>query len=84
VFLSAFSLVNSAGDQLGQLKIHAEITSDRAHAEILQNAVVWRAELVVMGARGAGSLEDAALGTTANLVLGDTECSVLLVAKNIA
>ena len=77
------SLVNSAGDRLGKLKLHTEITSGRAHAEILENAVVWRADLIVMGARGAGSLEDVLLGSTANRVLGDTECSVLVVKKTI-
>lgn len=77
------SLVNSAGDRLEKLKLHTEITSGRAHAEILENAVVWRADLIVMGARGAGSLEDAVLGSTASRVLGDTECSVLVVKKTI-
>lgn len=77
------SLVNSVASRLGKLKIHTEITSGRAHAEILENASVWQADLIVMGARGAGSLEDAVLGSTVNRVLGDTECSVLVVKKTL-
>jgi universal stress protein A len=77
------SLVGSVASRLGKLKIHTEITSGRAHAEILENASVWRADLIVMGARGAGSLEDAVLGSTVNRVLGDTECSVLVVKKTL-
>ena len=77
------SLVNSTGGRLEKLKLHTEITSGRAHAEILENALVWRADLIVMGARGAGSLEDVLLGSTANRVLSDTECSVLVVKKTL-
>jgi nucleotide-binding universal stress UspA family protein len=77
------SLVNSVGGRLERLKVHTEITSGRAHAEILENASVWRADLIVMGSRGAGSLEDAVLGSTVNRVLGDAECSVLVVKKTL-
>ena len=77
------SLVTSVVDRLEKLKLHTEITSGRAHAEILENASVWRADLIVMGARGAGSLEDVLLGSTANRVLSDTECSVLVVKKTL-
>jgi universal stress protein A len=77
------SLVNSEASRLEKLKLHTEITSGRAHAEILENAFVWRADLIVMGARGTGALEDAVLGSTVNRVLGETECSVLVVKKDI-
>lgn len=76
------SLENSMASRLEQLKVHTEITSGRPHTEILENASVWRADLIVMGAQGAGSLEDAVLGSTVNRVLAETECSVLVVKKS--
>ena len=77
------SLVNSVAGRIKRLQLHTEITSGRAHTEILENASVWQADLIVMGARGAGSLEDAVLGSTVNRVLSDTECSVLVVKKTM-
>jgi len=62
-----------------KLKIKSEITSGRPAAEILENARVWGADLIVLGARGAGSIEQAVMGSTVNRVITEAECSVLVV-----
>lgn len=73
------SLQNSESADLAELSIQSEITSGRAYSEILENARVWKADLIVMGARGAGSLEEIPLGNTVQRVLHDADCSVLVV-----
>ena len=69
----------SARGRLSGLNVHTEITAGRAFTEILENARVWDADLIVMGAAGLGTLEDAVLGSTVSRVLDETECSVLVV-----
>jgi nucleotide-binding universal stress UspA family protein len=74
------SLENSVRERLDRLTVHTEITSGRAFIEILENARVWDADLIVMGARGvATSLEEVVMGSTAERVLKEAECSVLVV-----
>ena len=73
------ALVNSIRGELAEIDLKTEITSGRAFTEILENARVWKADLIVMGARGSGSLEDAALGSTVDRVVADADCSVLVV-----
>ncbi len=73
------ALTASVQGRLEALKVRTEITSGRPHAEILENSRVWEADLIVMGARGTGSLEDAALGSTVDRVVNDADCSVLVV-----
>ncbi len=75
------SLTGTVQARLGALNVRTEITSGRAFVEILENAQVWRADLVVLGARGAGTLEDAVLGSTVDRVVADCECSVLIVRQ---
>lgn len=75
------SLLNSLPD-LDQLSIHTEIDSGRAYMEILENARVWDADLVVIGARGTGSFEDVIVGSTTERVMKDAECSVLIVRED--
>lgn len=77
--LAMDKLENSMLERLNQLEVQTEITSGRAFTEILENARVWDADLIVLGARGAGSLEDAVLGSTVDRVVAETECSVLIV-----
>lgn len=72
------SLLNSLPD-MDQLSIHTEIDSGRAYVEILENARVWDADLIVLGARGTGSIEDVIMGSTTERVMKDAECSVLIV-----
>jgi nucleotide-binding universal stress UspA family protein len=73
------SLVSSVEGQLEHLNVRTEITSGRAYSEILENARVWNADLIVMGARGTGALEEGPLGSTVDRVVNDAECSVLVV-----
>ncbi|UCF35549.1 MAG: universal stress protein [Acidobacteriota bacterium] len=73
------ALQNSVADQLAKLSVHSEITSGRAFTEILENARVWDADLIVMGGTGFGALEDLPLGSTVNRVLNEADCSVLVV-----
>lgn len=75
------SLLNSLPD-LDQLSIHTEIDSGRAYVEILENARVWDADLVVLGARGTGTIADIVMGSTAERVMKDAECSVLVVRSD--
>jgi len=73
------ALVNSVKGELGEIDLKTEITSGRAFTEILENARVWKADLIVLGSRGSGSLEDAALGSTVDRVVAESDCSVLVV-----
>lgn len=75
------ALTGAVQARLSNLNVRAEITSGRAFVEILENARVWRADLIVLGARGAGTLEYAVLGSTVDRVVADAECSVLIVRK---
>ncbi len=75
------SLTENVQERLANLHVRTEITSGKAFVEILENALVWNADLIVLGARGAGSLEDAVLGRTVDRVVADAECSVLIVRK---
>lgn len=75
------SLVEPVQGRLEPLNVRTEITSGRAYAEILENARVWKADLIVMGARGGGALEDAPLGSTVDRVVSDADCSVLVVKE---
>ena len=76
------SLQDSLGAKLSKLKVKTEITSGRAFTEIIENARVWGADLIVMGGQGAGALEDVPLGSTVDRVLADSSCSVLVVRSN--
>lgn len=75
------ALSNSARSGLKDIPVHTEITSGRAFEEILENARVWNADLVVMGNKGLASLERIILGSTVERVLKESECSVLVVKK---
>lgn len=74
-------LQNRESDRLSGVPVHVEITSGRAFTEILENARVWEADLIVMGAQGEGALEDIPLGSTIQRVLQDANCSVLVVKQ---
>ena len=65
--------------RLDALNVRTEITSGPASTEILENARVWKADLIVIGARGVGALEDVPLGSTVDRVVSGSECSVLVV-----
>ncbi len=73
------ALVNSVKGELEEIDLKTEITSGRAFTEIQENARVWKADLIVLGSRGSGSFEDAALGSTVDRVVAEAGCSVLVV-----
>jgi glycine betaine transporter len=47
--------------------------------EILKQATSWKADLIVLGARGAASVDELIFGSTAERVLKGADCSVLVV-----
>jgi universal stress protein A len=73
------SLVASSGSALEGIPFTTEITAGRAFAEILNYARDWSADLIVLGAEGATSLEQIVIGSTAERVMKDALCSVLIV-----
>ena len=57
----------------------SEISSGDPAVEIVDRAKDWRADLIVLGARGVILIEDMIVGGTAELVTRDAPCSVLVV-----
>lgn len=57
----------------------SEVTSGDAVVEIVDRAKDWRADLIVLGARGVILIEDIIVGGTAQGVTRDAPCSVLVV-----
>jgi nucleotide-binding universal stress UspA family protein len=47
--------------------------------EILKQATSWKADLIVLGARGAASVDELIFGSTAERVLKGATCSVFVV-----
>jgi universal stress protein A len=73
------SLVASSASDLEGVPLTLEITAGRAFVEILNNARDWEADLIVLGAKGATALEQIVIGGTAERVMKDALCSVLIV-----
>jgi universal stress protein A len=61
------------------LALSSEVTSGDAAIEIVDQAKEWRADLVVLGARGVILIEDIVVGGTAEGVTRGAPCSVLVV-----
>lgn len=72
-------LLGSARSKLKDLSVTTEICGGSAYSEILENARVWNADLIVLGAKGASGLEQMVVGSTAERVMRESECSVLIV-----
>ncbi|MEA2659250.1 MAG: hypothetical protein QOF64_1846 [Candidatus Binatota bacterium] len=62
------------------LALSSEVTSGDAAIEIVDQAKEWRADLVVLGARGVILIEDV-VGGTAEAVTRGAPCSVLVVRQ---
>jgi nucleotide-binding universal stress UspA family protein len=62
-------------------KLTSEVASGRAFDEIIERARQWRADLIIVGTRGTRLLEDILLGGTAEQVIQDSPCSVLVVKE---
>lgn len=72
-------LVESAQSSLEGLAFTTEVTSGRAFVEIVSRAREWKADLTVLGAKGTTSLEEIIIGGTAEGVVKEAPCSVLVV-----
>lgn len=76
------ALVGSAGPSSRAPSMTSEVTTGRAFVEIITRAREWKADLIVLGAIGAATpLDEAVLGGTADRVMKEADCSVL-VARN--
>jgi nucleotide-binding universal stress UspA family protein len=73
------SLVASSASILEGVPLALEVTAGRAFAEILNHARDWSADLIVLGAKGATALEQIVIGGTAERVMKDALCAVLIV-----
>jgi universal stress protein A len=67
--------------RLERVAVSAEVTSGAAFEEIVHRARDWRAELVVVGAKGTTSLEEVIIGGTGEAVMKNAPCSVLVVRR---
>ncbi len=72
-------LLESLRDDLVDVRLETRITSGRGFEETLENARVWQADLIVLGARGNSSVEQVLMGSTAERVIEGSMCSVLVV-----
>lgn len=66
-------------DRFEGVEVQTETTSGRAFVEIVGKAGEWEADLVVLGAKGMASLEQLVMGSTAERVMKESGCSVLVV-----
>jgi nucleotide-binding universal stress UspA family protein len=73
------SLVASAKSSLNGLPFTTEVTSGGPFVEIIERAREWRANLIVLGSKGITSLEEIIIGGTAENVMKEAPCSVLVV-----
>ncbi|HEX9444369.1 MAG TPA: universal stress protein [Candidatus Binatia bacterium] len=71
-------LIEDARPALKGLAFESEVITGRAFDEIVERAGEWKADLVVLGSKGATSLEDALVGGTAQEVVERAPCSVLV------
>ena len=72
-------LVASSQPALEKVTLTTEVASGRAFDEIVNRARDWRADLIVLGTKGTSSLEEIFLGGTAEHVIKESACSVLIV-----
>jgi len=73
------ALMKSSSRELKDLKVTTEINDGRAFVEIIKRAQEWKADLIVVGAKGAASVEEIVAGGTAENVVRKAQCSVLIV-----
>lgn len=72
-------LVASSQPAHEEVTLTTEVASGRAFDEIVNRARDWRADLIVLGTKGTASLEEIFLGGTAEHVIKESSCSVLIV-----
>ena len=76
-------LVASSRGALEKVTLTTEVVSGRAFDEIVNRARDWRADLIVLGKKGTTSLEQIFLGGTAEHVIKESPCSVLIVRPEV-
>lgn len=69
-------LVASSQLTLEETTFTTEVASRRAFDKIVRRAREWRADLIVLGAKGTTSLEEIILGGTAEQAMKEAPCSV--------
>jgi universal stress protein F len=74
-------LIGSCGSVPDSADLTTEIGSGEASDEILNRARDWGADLIVLGAKGAASLESIIGGGTTERVMQRAPCSVLVVRR---
>ncbi len=78
----------TAGNLMADLRsklpseMETHIETGYAPARILECAVVWRVELIVLGRQGCGGLEEFLLGSVSKDVAQAADCDVLVVAED--
>lgn len=73
------SLLKSHSRLLKNLKVTSEIDNGRAYVEILNHAGDEKPDLIVIGARGVASVDQIVAGSTAENLVPQSLCSVLIV-----
>jgi universal stress protein A len=74
-------LVTSEQSSLGDLTVTTEVGSGLAFREIVDKGREWRADLLCLGSKGHNLFEERVVGGTAEAVLKEAPCSVLVVRR---
>ena len=73
------TLLACAAPKTEGLAVATTIVNGVPFVEILKQATTWKADLIVLGATGAASVDEIIFGSTAERVLRGSDCSVLVV-----
>ena len=73
------TLLTCAAPNTKGLAVTTIIVNGVPFVEILKQATTWKADLIVLGAIGAASVDEIIFGSTAERVLKRAACSVLVV-----
>src|SRR5262245_38884792 len=74
-------LISTREELLKNFPVTTEVVSGLAAVEILNCARQWRADLIVLGSKGITSVEEILAGGTADTVMKEASCSVLIVRR---
>ena len=73
------TLLVCTAPKTNKLAVATIIVNGVPFVEILKQATTWKADLIVLGATGAASVDEIIFGSTAERVLKRAACSVLVV-----